>query len=90
MTESGVRYYILFDNYTHGMALHDLLTNAKIPNRIAPTPRSAQGELPCGMSLLVKPEYIEAAKACIKQNNAQYIDIVPLESQLKPHRDRYC
>ena len=85
-----VRYYILFANYTHGMALHDLLTAAGITNRIAPAPRSIQGELSCGMSLLVKPEDIEAARACIERNKAQYHDIVPLAGQIKSHRDRYC
>jgi hypothetical protein len=90
MTETDVRYYILFANYTHGMALHDLLTAAGIPNRIAPAPRSIQGELSCGMSLLVKPEDIEAARVCIEQNNAQYHDIVPLAGQIKSQRDRYC
>ncbi len=90
MTETDVRYYILFANYTHGMALHELLTAAGIPNRIAPAPRSIQGELSCGMSLLVKPENIEAAKACIEKNEAQYHDIVPLAGQIKPYRDRYC
>jgi hypothetical protein len=90
MTETDVRYYILFANYTHGMALHDLLTAAGIPNRIAPAPRSIQGELSCGMSLLVMPEDIEAARVCIEQNKAQYHDIVPLAGQIKSQRDRYC
>jgi len=90
MTEPDVRYYILFANYTHGMALHDLLTAAGIPNRIAPAPRSIQGELSCGMSLIVKPEDIEAARACIKQNKAPCHDIVPLTGQIRTQRDRYC
>ncbi len=90
MPEPDVKYYILFENYTHGMALHELLTNAGVPNRIAPAPRSIQGELSCGMSLLVKPEDMEAAKVCIEQNKAPYHDIVPLAGQIRPHRDRYC
>jgi len=90
MTETDIKYYILFDNYTHGMALHDLLTTAGIPNRIAPAPRSIQGKLSCGMSLIVKPADIDAARACIEKNKAQYHDIVPLAGQIKSHRDRYC
>jgi hypothetical protein len=90
MTDTDLRYYILFANYTHGMALHELLTAAGVPNRIAPAPRSIQGELSCGMALLVKPEDIEAARACIEQNKAQYHAIVPLAGQMKSHRDRYC
>ena len=90
MTDEDTRYYILFANYTHGMALHELLTEAGIPNRIAPAPRSIQGKLSCGMSLLVKPEDIEAVRVCIDQNKAPYHDIVPLTDQIKSHRDRYC
>jgi len=90
MTETDLRYYILFANYTHGMALHDLLTAAGVPNRIAPAPRSIQGKLSCGMALLVKPEDIDAARACIEQNKAEYYDIVPLAGQMRSRRDRYC
>jgi len=90
MNETDIRFYILFANYTHGMALHELLTSAGIPNRIAPTPRSIQGEVSCGMSLLVRPEDMEAARVCIERNNAQFHDIVALAGQIKPRRDRYC
>lgn len=83
-------YYILFENYDQGLALHDLLDSAGISNRIAPAPASARGSLCCGMSLLLNPEDIEAAREVIDQNSAAYYDIVPLEDQLKPHRDRYC
>ena len=72
------------------MALHELLNAAGIPNRIAPAPRSIQGELSCGMSLLLKLEDIDGARMCIERNKAQYHDIVPLSVQIKPHRDRYC
>jgi hypothetical protein len=90
VNETDNRYYILFANYTHGMALHGLLTEAGIPNRIAPAPRSIQGELSCGMSLLVKTEDIDNARMCIEQNKAQYHNIVPLADQIKSHQDRYC
>lgn len=33
-----IRYYILFDNHTQGMMLHELLCDHDIPNRIAPGP----------------------------------------------------
>ena len=84
------RYYILFENYDQGLALHDLLDSAGVANRIAPAPASARGSLSCGMSLLLRPEDIEAAKQVIRMNNAAYHSIVPLEDQLKPRRDRYC
>lgn len=85
-----MNYYILFENYDQGLALHDLLTEHGIENRIAPTPRSIQGKLSCGMSLLIKPENIDRARTCILARKAVFHDIVPLDQQLKSRRDRYC
>jgi hypothetical protein len=90
MSEADVRYYILFENYTHGMALHELMLTEGIPHRIAPAPRSIQGELSCGMSLLVTPDDIEMARACIERHKALHHGIVPLAGQIRSHRDRYC
>lgn len=90
MAEEQVRYYILFANYEQGLALHDLLDREGIPNRIAPAPRAIQGELSCGMSLLLQPENLEAARACIAAHHAPHHAIVPLAGQIRPRRDRYC
>lgn len=86
----NLRYYILFANYEQGLYLHELLDKAKIENRIAPAPRAIQGKLSCGISLMLKPEDVEAARACIEADGAEYYDIVPLEGQLQSHRDKYC
>lgn len=88
--EKEINYYILFKTYTDGMALKDLLRQNNIPSRIAPAPRSIQGELGCGMSLLLKEEHIEAARECIEKNDTVYHDIVPLENQIKADRHRFC
>lgn len=85
-----VRYYILFENYEQGLALHDLLDEAGVTNRIAPAPAAARGELCCGMSLLVEANAIERARDVIRVTNAAHHSIVPLENQLQPRRDRYC
>ena len=90
MPNNDTRYYVLFKIYEHGMALHDLLLKDGIRHRIAPAPRAIQGKLSCGMSLLIEPDDLEAVKECIEKNQAEYYDIVPLEGQLKSHRDRYC
>ena len=84
------RWYILFANYEQGLALHDLLDKHDIRNRIAPTPRAIQGELSCGISLLVEEADIDAARVCIEENHAVYFAIRPLAGQIKPHRDKYC
>ena len=90
MAEGGIRYYILFANYEQGMSLHDLLSQNGVKNRIAPAPRAVQGKLSCGMSLLIEPEDIDAAEICIRDNRAEYYDIVQLAGQIRPRRDKYC
>ena len=85
-----VRYYILFENYEQGLALHDILDGAGVTNRIAPAPAAARGELCCGMSLLIEADAIERARAVIRQSNAAHHGIVPVENQLQPRRDKYC
>ena len=87
---SDVRYYVLFANYEQGLMLHGILDDAGVQNRIAPAPRCIQGELSCGMSLLIEKEHIDEAKAVIGASGAEYYDIVPLEGQMKAHRDKYC
>lgn len=90
MPNSEIRYYILFANYDQGLRLHELLTESGVKNRIAPTPRSIQGKLSCGMSLLIEAEDIAAAKACIEKQQGEYYDIVSLANQIQSHRDQYC
>ena len=85
-----INYYILFANYTQGLALQDLLKAEGLKARISPTPRSVQGEMSCGMSLLVLPEDIDAVRACIARHNAPYHSIVSLPCQIRPGRGRFC
>ena len=88
--EEKINYYILFETYTQGMLLQDLLRGEKIPSRIAPAPRSIQGELGCGMSLLIQPADIDAVRDCIDRHQAEYYDIVPLPCQINPRRNKFC
>ena len=90
MADTRVRYYILFENYEQGMALHELLSSHSIRNRIAPAPRALQGELSCGMSLLIEAEDLQTAKDCIEKFSPAYHSIASLEGQICAHRDRYC
>ena len=84
------RWYILFANYEQGLALHDLLDRNNIRNRIAPAPRAIQGDLTCGISLMIEEADIDAARVCIEENHAEHHASVPLAGQIKPHRDKYC
>ena len=90
MADSDIRYYILFENYEQGLALHDLLTQNGLKNRIAPAPRAIQGKLSCGMSLLIEADIIDEVRACVEEHKAPHYDIVPLAGQVKSHRDKYC
>lgn len=85
-----LNYYILFANYTQGLALQEMLKQQNLPARIAPTPRSIQGELSCGMSLLVKQEHIAAIRSYLEESGAVYHSIVEMPCQIKPRRDRFC
>ena len=86
----NLKYYILFDNYTHGFAMQAVLKEEGVPNRIAPAPRAIQGDLTCGMSLMIEPEDIEAAREVIERRQPTYHAIRSLEGQINPHRDKYC
>ena len=88
--QKQIHYYILFENYTQCMELQSYLRAENIPSRISPAPRCIQGELGCGMSILLKPEDLERAKQCIEKNHAAYHAIVPLENQINPKRNRFC
>ena len=85
-----IRYYILFDNYEQGLALHDMLDEAGVANRIAPAPAAARGRLCCGMSLLVEADMIDRAREVMREREAAYHSVVPLEGQLQARRDKYC
>lgn len=90
MANTDIRWYILFTNYEQGLALRDLLLKFDVKNRIAPAPRAIQGELSCGMSLLIEDADMESALTCIVKNKGEYHSIVPLAGQMRSHRDKYC
>ncbi|MBR4703914.1 MAG: DUF3343 domain-containing protein [Oscillospiraceae bacterium] len=90
MPDSTLRYYILFENYEQGLALHGLLDEQGLPNRIAPAPRCFKEAAACGMSLLVEEADIDAVRQCIKENRGEYRAILPLAGQLQARRDKYC
>ncbi len=88
--KTDVRYYILFDNYTHGFALQAILKEEGIKNRIAPAPRAIQGDLTCGMSLMIEPEDLPEVERVLEERKPEYHAIRPLAGQINPRRDRYC
>lgn len=82
-------YYILVEGTTEGMALYQALRGAGCFCRISPVPRGLQAC--CGLSILVNPEDIEAVRKVIDEPGMPgYVDIVELDNQIDPKRDRYC
>lgn len=75
----------LFANYEQATALCETRLN-----RIVPAPQVVQAKLSYGMSLLIEPSEIDAARSFIESSNAEYHTIVPLAGQTKPRRDKYC
>ncbi len=88
--KNNLKYYILFDTNTHGFAMQALLKEEGIPSRIAPAPRAIQGELTCGMSLMIEPENIGDVRRVLEEKKPRYHAVRSLEGQINPHRDRYC
>jgi len=88
--KDDLRYYVLFETYTEGMALQELFRKLNIKSRIAPAPRSIQGELGCGISILLTPDVVREAKKAIEEHNMSYYDVVPLRGQIKPNRNKFC
>lgn len=84
----GQDYYVLFPNHTEGLKLYQYARGRGIPVRISPTPRAASAC--CGISLLVKPEDVDAVERCIPESGAEIDRIVALPRQINPGRDRYC
>jgi hypothetical protein len=90
MAERPERWYILFDNYEQGLALHALLDEHALPNRIAPAPRCIRETAACGMAVMIGAEDIDAVRACVEEHHGEYRAIVPFEGQLLSRRDKYC
>lgn len=84
-----LNYYILVENHTRGMALHELLDEAGLDNRVAPTPRCGDLKVSCGVSLLIKKELLDAVEDFLKDKPELYIKIVGIGGQLEEKRDLF-
>ncbi|MDY5211631.1 DUF3343 domain-containing protein [Intestinibacter sp.] len=82
------QYYVLFRNHDNGMRLYNSLKSKNIKSTIAPTPRVASKS--CGISLLVNKEDIQKIRECVTNESIDIIDIVEIEKNIRPNRDRYC
>lgn len=81
-----LNYYVLVSDHTQAIKIQETLREGDIPSRISPTPHAIQGIVGCGVSVLLLPEDLEAAKCCLEKNGIPYHSIVPLECQINPRR----
>jgi ribosomal protein L7Ae-like RNA K-turn-binding protein len=79
--ESQLKNYILFLNYTSGLALEALLKKEKIKYTIVPTPRELS--ISCGICMEYKKEDEEAIKSLIEDNSINVIGLRSLEKKYK-------
>ena len=70
-------YYILFFNYTDGLALNKILKKKDIPSRVCPVPRDISSS--CGMAVAVSPDNLDKAKEAITESGIEIEKILPLE-----------
>ena len=83
-----LQFYVLFPNHENGMKLHKVLKAKGIASKIAPTPRALS--TCCGISLLIQEQDVALVNACVKEEGIQILDIMPLEKDINPNRDKYC
>ncbi len=83
-----IQYYVLFPNHDNGMRLHRALKKAGLRSQISPTPR--QASKCCGISLVIKKEEIPMIQKCIEDEKIHILDIVEIQRDINPNRDKYC
>ena len=88
-TGRPLNYYVLVETYTQAMAIQEKLREGNIPSRITPTPHDIQGIVGCGVAILLLPDRVISAKACIAEAGLPYHSIVPLVCQINPRRDKF-
>lgn len=81
-------HYILFHGHTEAMAAYQALRRQGISAQIAPTPR--QFSSGCGVSVLIRPEALEAVQQLIAVQGLEVDRIEECEDSINKKRDRFC
>ena len=86
----GVRVdcYILFESHTDAMQLYELSRAAGLGSRISTTPRQAKAY--CGVALLVQRDEAPAMLQLAYEQGMAFENMIALDRQIDPKRDRYC
>lgn len=80
--------YMLFEDHTDAMAMYEVARAAGFRPRISTTPRQAQAC--CGVALLVSREEAPAVLSLAYEQGMAFENMIALDRQIDPKRDRYC
>lgn len=76
-----MKYYILFPNFTSGLALESLLKKAKIKYTIVPTPRELS--VSCGICIQYEKQDEEAIRKIVENNSINILGFYSLKKEYK-------
>ena len=80
--------YMLFEDHTDAMAMYEAARSAGFRPRVSTTPRQAQAC--CGVALLVAREEAPAVLELAYEQGMAFENMIALDRQIDPKRDRYC
>ena len=80
--------YMLFEDHTDAMAMYEVARGAGFRPRVSTTPRQAQAC--CGVALLVSREEAPAMLELAYKQGMAFENMIALDRQIDPKRDRYC
>lgn len=83
-----MQHYVIFPNHDNGMRLYQELKKQGTLAVISPTPRTVSKC--CGISLMIEEKDVEAVEKCASDHGIEILQIVAVEKDLNPRRDRYC
>ncbi len=80
--------YMLFEDHTDAMAMYGVARGAGLRPRVSTTPRQAKSY--CGVALLVQREEAPAMLQLAYKQGMAFENMIALDRQIDPKRDRYC
>ena len=81
-------WYVLFENHTQAIRLDGLLRKAGLHATMVPTPRILSKS--CGVALALRSEEVDAIRSLINLEKVDILEIVSMEKDINPRRDKYC
>ena len=80
--------YMLFEDHTDAMAMYEAARGAGLRPRVSTTPRQAKAC--CGVALLVSRDEAQSMLDLAHVRSLAFEDMIALDRQIDPKRDKYC